>query len=112
MIVKELGTKIVVDAVQSEPIDDPSALFPLSDVPGIHEFTSGRDAGKRQTEALKKIPRRGGKFVWRLDLAPSLVAFLRESPDGDVVMPAVAYTGKDALAGCGKTSICSQRKVD
>jgi hypothetical protein len=97
LIIKHLGAKIVGDAVRSEPIEDPAALFPFSDKRGTYQFTSGKNSGKRQTEALTKIPRPGGKFVWRLDLAPSLVAFLRETPEGDVVMPAVADTGEDAL---------------
>jgi hypothetical protein len=97
IIVKQLGAEVVGDALPSKPIDDPSALFPFHQSQVIYTFTSGRNTGKHRTEALAKIPRPGGKFVWCLELAPSLVAFLRQTPEGDVVMPAVADTSEDAL---------------
>jgi hypothetical protein len=96
-IVKQLGAEVVGDAVPSKPIDDPSALFPFHRERRIYRFTSGRNTGRSQTQALRKIQRPGGRFVWRLELAPSLVGFLRQMPDGDIVMPAVADTGEDAL---------------
>jgi hypothetical protein len=97
IIVKQLGAEVVGHAVPSKPIDDPLALFPLHHRPVTYRFTSGRNTGKSQTLALTKIQRPGGKFVWRLQLAPSLVGFLRQTPEGDIVMPAVADTGEGAL---------------
>jgi hypothetical protein len=97
IIIKQLGHGIVGDAVPSKPIDDPYALFPFHHKSVTYQFTSGRNTGKRQTLALARIPRPGGKFVWRLQFAPSLVGFLRQTPEGDIVMPAVADTGEDAL---------------
>jgi hypothetical protein len=95
-IAKQLGPEVVGAPVSSKPID-PAELFRFHNNRVTYLFTSGKSEGKRQTEELSKIPRPGGKFVWRLQLAPSLVAFLRQMPDGDVVMPAVADTSQDAL---------------
>ena len=97
IIVKQLGAEVVGDAVPSKPIDDPSALFPFHHQPVTYRFTSGRNTGKSQKLALTKVQRPGGKFVWRLQLAPSLVGFLRQTPEGDIVMPAVADIGEGAL---------------
>jgi len=49
-------------------------------------------------EPSLKINNRAGnpQFVWRLQLAPSLAGFLRRTPEGDIVMPAVADTGEGA----------------
>src|SRR5690242_8502441 len=96
MITRQLGDDVVGDAVPSEPID-PSVLFPFHHEPVMYKFTSGRNTGKTQSLALTKLPRPGGKFVWRVELAPSLVGFLRQTPQGDLVMPAVADTSEDAL---------------
>jgi len=97
IISKQLGAGVVGDAVPSKAVDDPSTLFPFHHNSITYRFTSGRNTGKHQTLALTKVPRPDGKFVWRLQLAPSLVGFLRQTPEGDVVMPAVADTGEDAL---------------
>jgi hypothetical protein len=97
IIIKQLGEGVVGDAVPSKPIDDPSALFPFHHKSLTYRFTSGRNTGKSQTLALTKIQRPGGKSVWRLQLAPSLVGFLRQMPEGDIVMPAVADMGEDAI---------------
>ncbi len=97
IIVKHLGAQVVGDAVPSKPIDDPTVLFPFHHEQRIYRFTSGRNTDKSQLETLTKIQRPGSKFVWRLQLAPSLVGFLKQTPEGDIVMPAVADTSEDAL---------------
>jgi hypothetical protein len=97
IIAKQLGASVVGDALPSKPIDEPSALFPFHHEAISYRFTSGKNKGKTQTETLTKVPRPGGKFVWRLQLAPSLVAYLKQAPEGDVVMSAVSDTGEGAL---------------
>lgn len=97
VIVKQLGAGLVGDALPSKPIEDTSVFFPFHHQSVTYRFTSGKNKGKSQTLALTKISRPGGKFVWRLLLAPSLVGFLRKTPEGDIVMPAVAETSEDAL---------------
>jgi hypothetical protein len=97
IIDKQLGVGVIGGAVPSKPMDDPSLLFPFHHASVTYRFTSGRNTGKSQTLALTKLPRPGGKFVWRLQLAPSLVGFLHQTPDGDIVMPAVADIGEDAI---------------
>ena len=97
IIEKRLGANVVGDALPSKPIDDPTALFPFHDEAITYRFTSGKNKGKSQTETLAKVQRPGGQFVWRLQLAPSLVGYLKQTPAGDIVISAVADTGEGAL---------------
>jgi hypothetical protein len=92
-----LGARVVGEALPSKPISDPLELFPFHNERVTYRFTYGKNAGKSQTAGLTKVERPGGKFVWRLQLAPSLVGFLRQAPDGDIDMPAVEDTGEGAL---------------
>jgi hypothetical protein len=97
ILVEQLGADVVGEPVPSRPIDDPDTLFSFAHLPVTYRFTSGRNKGKSQTLIPTKVERPGGKFVWRVQLAPSLIGFLRQMPDGDIVMPAVEDTGAEAL---------------
>jgi hypothetical protein len=92
-----LGAQVVGDPLPSKPISDPTILFPLHHERLTYRFTSGKNVGKTQTEALTKVERPGGKFVWRLQLAPTLVGYLRHAPEGEIDMPAVEDTSEGAL---------------
>jgi hypothetical protein len=96
-IIKELGANVVHEALPSKQIDDPGKLFSFDSQPMTYRFTSGKNKNKSQTVVPTKVERPGGKFVWRLQLAPSLIGFLRQAPDGDIVMPAAEDTGAEAL---------------
>jgi len=96
-IVKLLGPDVVGDAVPSKPIDDPSTLFPFHNNASSYRFTSGKNVGKRQAETLTRVERPGGRAAWRLEMTPSLVGFVKQTTDGDIVMSAVADTGEGAL---------------
>ena len=97
ILVEQLGADVVGEPVPSRPIDDPDTLFSFAHLPVTYRFTSGRNKGKSQTLIPTKVERPGGKFVWRVQLAPSLIGFLRQMPNGDIVMPAVEDTGAEAL---------------
>jgi hypothetical protein len=97
ILVEQLGADVVGGPLPSKPIDDPDSLFSFAHIPVTYRFTSGRNKGKSQTLVPTKVERPGGKFVWRVQLAPSLIGFLRQMPNGDVVMPAVEDTGAEAL---------------
>ena len=88
---------MVGEPLPSRLIDDPNVLFSFAHIPVTYRFTSGRNKGKSQTLVATKVGRPGGKFVWRVQLAPSLVGFFRQMPNGDIVMPAVEDTGAEAL---------------
>ena len=96
-IVKQLGADVVGEALPSKPIEDPGKLFSFDHKPVTYRFTSGKNKGKSQTLVPTKVERPGGKFVWRVQLAPTLIGFLRQMPEGDIVMPAVEDTGAEAL---------------
>jgi len=96
-LAEQLGADVVGEPLPSKPIDDSKSLFSLAHEPVTYRFTSGRNKGKSQTLVPTRVERPGGKFVWRLQLAPSLIGFLRQMPNGDIVMPSVEDTGAEAL---------------
>jgi len=61
---------VVGEPLPSRPIDDPDSLFSFAHIPVTYRFTSGRNKGKSQTLVPTKVERPGGKFVWRVQLAP------------------------------------------
>jgi hypothetical protein len=77
ILVEQLGADVVGEPLPSRPIDDPNIFFSFVHRPVTYRFTSGRNKGKTQTLVPTKVGRPGGKFVWRVQLAPSLVGFLR-----------------------------------
>lgn len=94
---EQLGADVVGEPLPSKPIDAPDRFFLFEHLPVTYRFTSGRNKGKTQTLVPTKVERPGGKLVWRVQLAPSLIGFLRQMPNGDIVMPAVEDTGAEAL---------------
>jgi hypothetical protein len=97
ILAEHLGADIIGEPLPSKPIYAPDRLFSFAHVPVTYRFTSGRNKGKTQTLVPTKVERPGGKTVWRVPLAPSLIGFLKQMPDGDIVMPAVEDTGAEAL---------------
>jgi hypothetical protein len=96
-IAKRLGANVVGEPVASKPIGDPTILFPLHHEHLTYRFTSGKNVGKTQTAKLIRVQRPGGKFVWRLQLAPSLVGYLRQAPGGEIDMPSVEDLNEGAM---------------
>jgi hypothetical protein len=92
MIAVQLGP-IVGRALPSTPIEDVSTYFPLQEKVSIYQVTVGRDMGKKQTLGLAKVRRPNGEFGWRFQFSPSLAGFIRQTPEGDLIMPAVGDTG-------------------
>ena len=96
-IAKRLGPDVVGEPVPSKPITDPTLLFPLHHQRLTYHFTSGKNVGKTQTEALAQVQRPEGNSAWRLQLAPTLVGYLRLASNGEIDMPAVEDTSEGAL---------------
>jgi hypothetical protein len=96
-IATRLGPNVVGDPVPSKPIGDPLMLFPFHNERIAYRFTSGKNTGKSQTVTLTRVEHPNKKVVWRMQLTPSLVAFLTQGPDGDIDMPAVEETEEGAL---------------
>jgi hypothetical protein len=92
MIAAQLGP-IVGRALPSTPIEDASIYFPLQEKVSIYRFTTGRDAGKTQRLGLAKVRRPNGESAWRFQFTPSLAGFIRQTPEGDLIIPAVGDTG-------------------
>jgi hypothetical protein len=59
--------------------------------------TSGPNAGTQQVLRVMKGVRPNGNPAWRFELSPSLFAFLRSHPSGDLMMTAVSDTGEGVV---------------
>ena len=96
-ITAQLGPGVVGNALPSSPIDDPSVYFPLREKSQQYQVVAGRHAGTVQTLGLWKARRPGGKMAWRFQLTPSLNGFMRETPDGDIIMAALTDSGEGVV---------------
>ena len=92
MIAAQLGP-IVGRALPGMPTEDVSIYFPLQEKASFYQVTAGRDTGKTQTLGLTKVRRSKGESAWRFQFSPSLAGFLRQTPEDDLIMPAVGDTG-------------------
>jgi hypothetical protein len=96
-IITKLGQGVVGKALPSKPIDDVSVYFPLQGRALIYQVTAGPNSGKSQTLGLARVKRGNGKMAWRFILSPSLAGFIRQTPGGDLLMPAVTDTGEGVV---------------
>lgn len=92
-----LGTGVVGEALPSQPIEDAAIYFPFQEREATYLVTGGPKAGTTQTLNVGKGKRPNGEPAWRLELSPSQNAFLRETTDGDVLMPAVSDLGEGII---------------
>jgi hypothetical protein len=92
-----LGAGVVGNALPSKAIADPSAFFPLEEKELSYQVTSGKNAGSNQTLRVVKGKRPIGTPAWRFELAPSLAAFISQTPSGDLIMPAVADSSEGVV---------------
>jgi hypothetical protein len=86
----QLGPGVVGAALPSQPISDPTVFFPLKSKPLQYLVTAGKNKGNSQTLMLGEARRPSGRSAWRFQLSPSLAGFLRQTAEGDIIMPAVA----------------------
>jgi len=93
-ITAKLGPGVVGNPLPSAPIQDVSVYFPLQEKALTYHVTSGPNVGNTQTLGLAKVRRPGGKAAWRFQFSPSLAGFIHQTPDGDLMMPAVNNTGE------------------
>ena len=96
-ITAQLGSGVVGKALPSKPIEDASVYFPFQDKTLTYQVTSGSNAGNTQRLGLAKTRRPGGKSAWRFQLSPSLAGFIRQTPEGDLIMPAVSDAGEGVI---------------
>ena len=83
----QLGPGIVGKALPSTPIEDPSIYFPLREKASIYQITAGPNVGNMQKLSLGKVGRRNGESAWRFQISPSLTGFIRQTPEGDLIIP-------------------------
>jgi hypothetical protein len=89
MIDAQLGSGVVGKALPSVPINDVSSYFPLQEKASTYQVTAGPNVGKTQTLGLTKVRRPGGKLAWRFQFSPSLAGFIKQTEQGDLIIPAV-----------------------
>jgi hypothetical protein len=96
MLAAKLGPGVVGKALPSKAVD-PFVYFPLRDKTLTYLVTSGPNAGNSQTLGLAKLRRPGGISAWRFRLSPTLAGFIRGTPEGDLMMPAVSDSGEGVV---------------
>ena len=96
-ITTHLGPGVVGKALPSKPIEDASIYFPFQEKALTYQVTSGSNTGNMQTLGLAKTRRPDGKSAWRFQLSPSLAGFIRQTPEGDLIMPAVSDAGEGVI---------------
>jgi hypothetical protein len=96
-ITAQLGPGVVGNALPSSPIGDPSVYFPLQEKSQQFQVVAGPHAGTVQTLGLWKARRPGGRMAWRFQLTPSLNGFMRETPEGDIIMAALTDAGEGVV---------------
>ena len=96
-ITARLGPGVVGQPLPSAPIGDPSTYFPLQERVGKYRVTTGDHTGSIQELAVQKGQRPNGNPAWRFALSPSLAGFIRQTPNGDLMMPAVSDSGEGVI---------------
>src|SRR5277367_1273918 len=96
-ITAQLGAGVVGAALPSSAISDPSVYFPLEQKSQQFQVVAGPHAGTVQTLGLAKARRPGGKMAWRFAMSPSLNGFMRETPQGDIIMAALTDSGEGVV---------------
>src|SRR5271154_2286793 len=96
-IVNHLGSGVVGKALPSKPIDDATAYFPLQAKALSYQVTSGPNSGNTQTLGLAEARRPSGHSAWRFQLSPTLAGFIHQTPQGDLMMPAVSDVGEGVV---------------
>jgi len=96
-ITAQLGPGIVGQALPSNPIQDPSVYVPLREKALTYHVTARKNAGNTQILHLAKHTRPNGTLAWQFQLSPSLAAFVRQTPGGDLMMPAVSDAGEGVV---------------
>ena len=96
MITAKLGP-MVGKALPSKPIEDVSVYFPLQERAAKYHVTAGPNAGNTQTLGLAKGRRPGGRSAWRFQFSPTLAGFVHQTPQGDLMVPAVTDTSEGVV---------------
>jgi hypothetical protein len=96
-VTAHLGAGVVGAALPSEPITDAASYFPLQERAMTYELTAGKSAGTTHTLQVAKGKRPNGLPAWRMGLTPSVDGFIRQTREGDLVMPAMSDTSEGVV---------------
>jgi hypothetical protein len=96
-ITAQLGPGVVGNALPSLAITDASTYFPLTQKSLTYQVTAGSKIGTTQTLSLAQTHRTDRPNAWRFEFSPSLAGFIRQTPQGDLIMPAVSDSGEGVL---------------
>jgi len=93
VLAKKLGAGVVGAALPSTPLDDPSVYFPLAATGRPYYVTNGDKAGQTVKLTVTRAVRPNGTSAWRFELSPTVAAFLRATPGGDLLTTAIVDAG-------------------
>jgi hypothetical protein len=96
-IIARLGAHVVGNALPSQTIEKTSVYFPLHNKALNYQVTSGPKSGTVEQLGVAQVRRSAGTPAWRFQLSPTLAGFIRETADGDLIMPAVNDAGEGVV---------------
>jgi len=96
-IVAKLGEGVVGRALPASAITDAAVYFPLAERVATYKVTAGGNLGQVQRLGVARGKRPGGTPAWRLQLSPSLSAFIEQAASGDLLIPAISDFGEGVV---------------
>jgi hypothetical protein len=92
-----LGPGVVGKPLPASTIADVTAYFPLQSRNLNYQVMSGPSRGKIQALGLTESRRPNGHSAWRFALSPTLDGFIRDTPEGNLMMPTVSDAGEGVV---------------
>jgi len=94
VLTAQLGPGVVGAALPSQPIENAERYFPLQERLMTYQLTAGKNVGTTHTLRVAKVERPNGRPAWRMELTPTVEGFVRQTLEGDLVVPAMSDAGK------------------
>lgn len=104
VLAAKLGAGVVGEALPSAPIANATTYFPLRDTKRSYVVTDGERKGQSVLLAVSSGARPNGTPAWRLDVTPTLQAFLHQAPDGDLMLTALVDAGEGLVVSTSPPS--------
>jgi len=96
-ITNYLGSGVVGQPMPAETIQDVTIYFPLKNRNPTYQVTSGPNSGKTEQLGVVENRRPSGHASWRFQLSPTLAGFIKQTPEGNLVMPSVSDLGEGVV---------------
>jgi hypothetical protein len=100
----KLGAGVVGEALPSAPIASATTYFPLQDGKRSYVVTDGARKGQSVVLGVSSGARPNGTPAWRLDVTPTMQAFLHQAPGGDLLLTALVDSSEGLVVSTSPPS--------